>query len=70
MEKLQNPIKEAKLTGQYTYEDIAEIAELHIQTIYALAKMSNEQLKKVEVGTFIKLKKRLKIDLAKNIKYD
>ena len=65
--KLINPIKEKHL--EMSYEEMAEKTKLHIQTIYALAKMTPEELKKVQIGTFLILKKKLNIDLAKNIKY-
>ena len=64
---MENPV--AEMAKTLPYSNMATLTGLHENTLRKVAKMNNEQLKKTEIGTYVILKNKLNIDLAKNIKY-
>jgi len=62
-----NPLE--KLSQSLPFSNMAKITGLHENTLRNISKMSNEELKRVEMGTFTILKDKLNVDLAENITY-
>ena len=59
---MENPIKELSKNGT-SYAKMGEITGIHYNTFYNLVKHGHKHIPYMTVGTYLKIKDKLKVDL-------